>query len=161
VADVTCPAGNRFSGPVLLSPMFNESGRPRAEPPEVTERSTRMTSNTVAAPARRGTATVVAVALLGSAFGAAFAGQLADRLGRTRVMQIAAALFAVSAVGSALSNRRVGAGFLAGVLRHRHRPGVADRPDVHRRGRPRPATAAASPPSSSWRSCSGSPPPSS
>jgi SP family sugar:H+ symporter-like MFS transporter len=49
------------------------------------------------------TGTVVAVALLGSALGAAFAGRLADRLGRIRVMQIAAALFAVSAVGSALS----------------------------------------------------------
>jgi MFS transporter, SP family, sugar:H+ symporter len=131
--------------------MFNDRGRitPRPE----SERSTRMTSNTVDAPIRRGaakppdrvlrrvtflaaaaalggflfgydsavingavtgiqdrfrvgateTGTVVAVALLGSAFGAAFAGRLADRLGRTRVMQIAAALFAVSAVGSALS----------------------------------------------------------
>jgi sugar porter (SP) family MFS transporter len=132
--------------------MFNEAGRRHAEP-EAIERSTRMSSNTVAAPARRGTAkppdrvlrraaflaaaaalggflfgydsavingavtgiqdrfrvgatetgTVVAVALLGSAVGAAFAGRLADRVGRIRVMQLAAALFAVSAVGSSLS----------------------------------------------------------
>src|ERR1700760_658558 len=46
------------------------------------------------------TGTVVAVALLGSAFGAAIAGRLADRLGRLWVMHIAAALFAVSAIGS-------------------------------------------------------------
>ncbi|MEY9212166.1 sugar porter family MFS transporter [Thermobifida halotolerans] len=44
----------------------------------------------------------VASALLGSAVGAAIAGALADRLGRIRVMQIAAVLFAASAVGSAL-----------------------------------------------------------
>lgn len=48
------------------------------------------------------TGTVVAVALLGSAFGAAFAGRLADRFGRLRVMHLAAALFAVSSVGAAL-----------------------------------------------------------
>jgi MFS transporter, SP family, sugar:H+ symporter len=48
------------------------------------------------------TGTVVAVALLGSALGAALAGRLADRLGRLWVMHIAAALFAVSAVGSSL-----------------------------------------------------------
>jgi sugar porter (SP) family MFS transporter len=46
------------------------------------------------------TGTVVAVALLGSALGAAIAGRLADRLGRLWVMHIAAALFAVSAFGS-------------------------------------------------------------
>lgn len=45
---------------------------------------------------------VVAAALLGSALGAAIAGALADKLGRIRVMQIAAVLFAVSAVGSAV-----------------------------------------------------------
>jgi SP family sugar:H+ symporter-like MFS transporter len=48
------------------------------------------------------TGTVVAVALLGSAVGAAVAGRLADRLGRLWVMHIAAALFVVSAVGSSL-----------------------------------------------------------
>jgi sugar porter (SP) family MFS transporter len=47
-------------------------------------------------------AQVVAVALIGSAIGAALAGRLADRIGRIRVMQIAAVLFTVSAVGSAL-----------------------------------------------------------
>ena len=45
----------------------------------------------------------VSVALLGCAVGAWFAGDLANRLGRPRVMVIAAALFTVSAVGSSLS----------------------------------------------------------
>lgn len=49
-----------------------------------------------------GLAQVVAIALIGSAIGAAAAGRLADRIGRIRVMQIAALLFTVSAVGSAL-----------------------------------------------------------
>ncbi|MBI1351990.1 MAG: sugar porter family MFS transporter [Actinomycetales bacterium] len=44
---------------------------------------------------------VVSIALLGSAVGAWFAGQLADSLGRRRVMVIAALLFAVSGVGTA------------------------------------------------------------
>ncbi|MFJ3804274.1 sugar porter family MFS transporter [Streptomyces sp. NPDC090088] len=48
------------------------------------------------------TGTIVAVALLGSAFGAAVAGRISDRVGRLRVMHIAAALFAISALGSAL-----------------------------------------------------------
>ncbi|MFF9488182.1 sugar porter family MFS transporter [Streptomyces sp. NPDC014676] len=48
------------------------------------------------------TGTIVAVALLGSALGAAAAGRLAERVGRLRVMRMAAVLFAVSAVGSAL-----------------------------------------------------------
>jgi MFS transporter, SP family, sugar:H+ symporter len=48
------------------------------------------------------TGTVVAVALLGSAAGAAFAGRMADWLGRIRVMHIAALLFAVSSIGAAL-----------------------------------------------------------
>jgi MFS transporter, SP family, sugar:H+ symporter len=48
------------------------------------------------------TGTVVAVALLGSALGAAVAGRLADHVGRLRVMHVAAVLFAISAVGSAL-----------------------------------------------------------
>ncbi|MEY9967192.1 SP family sugar:H+ symporter-like MFS transporter [Streptacidiphilus sp. MAP12-16] len=46
------------------------------------------------------TALVVSAALLGSAAGAAGAGWLADRLGRIRVMQMAAVLFAISGVGS-------------------------------------------------------------
>ena len=48
------------------------------------------------------TGTIVAIALLGSAVGAGFAGRLADRIGRLRVMHLAAALFMVSALGSAL-----------------------------------------------------------
>ena len=47
-------------------------------------------------------AQVVAAALIGAAAGATVAGRLADRIGRIRVMQIAAALFVVSAVGSML-----------------------------------------------------------
>ncbi|MFC5907052.1 sugar porter family MFS transporter [Streptacidiphilus monticola] len=46
------------------------------------------------------TSLVVSSALLGSAAGAALAGRLADYLGRIRVMQIAAFLFAISGVGS-------------------------------------------------------------
>ncbi|WP_239647938.1 sugar porter family MFS transporter [Nocardiopsis ganjiahuensis] len=44
----------------------------------------------------------IAAALLGCVVGAATAGNLADRLGRIRAMQIAGVLFAVSAIGSAL-----------------------------------------------------------
>ncbi|MER6410234.1 sugar porter family MFS transporter [Streptomyces humidus] len=47
-------------------------------------------------------AQVIAIALIGCAVGAATAGRMADRIGRIRVMQIAAVLFTVSAVGSAL-----------------------------------------------------------
>lgn len=45
---------------------------------------------------------VVSTALIGSAIGAWFAGSLADRFGRVRVMQVAAAVFLVSAIGTAL-----------------------------------------------------------
>lgn len=45
----------------------------------------------------------VASALLGCAVGAWFAGGIADRIGRVRVMGIAAVLFAVSSVGSGLA----------------------------------------------------------
>ena len=44
---------------------------------------------------------VVSIALIGSAIGAWFAGQLADAFGRRRVMLIAALLFAASAIGTA------------------------------------------------------------
>lgn len=44
---------------------------------------------------------VVSIALIGSAIGAWFAGQLADTFGRRRVMLIAALLFGASAVGTA------------------------------------------------------------
>ncbi|MFD5494866.1 sugar porter family MFS transporter [Streptomyces sp. GDS52] len=47
-------------------------------------------------------AQVIAVALIGCAIGAATAGRIADRVGRIRVMQIAAVLFTVSAIGSAV-----------------------------------------------------------
>ncbi|MFG2663021.1 sugar porter family MFS transporter [Streptomyces sp. NPDC048387] len=47
-------------------------------------------------------AQVIAAALIGCAIGAATAGRIADRIGRIRCMQIAAALFTASAVGSAL-----------------------------------------------------------
>ncbi|MFD7511570.1 sugar porter family MFS transporter [Streptomyces sp. NPDC059853] len=46
--------------------------------------------------------TVVAIALLGAALGAMVAGRLADRIGRIRVMQLAAVLFFVSGLGSML-----------------------------------------------------------
>ncbi|WP_066364349.1 sugar porter family MFS transporter [Herbidospora mongoliensis] len=45
---------------------------------------------------------VVAIALLGSAVGAWFAGTLADRWGRTKTMRLAALIFAVSSIGQAL-----------------------------------------------------------
>lgn len=45
---------------------------------------------------------IIATALLGCAVGAAIAGRIADRIGRIRCMQIAAVLFAASAIGSAL-----------------------------------------------------------
>ncbi|QXE34456.1 sugar porter family MFS transporter [Streptomyces sp. GMY02] len=47
-------------------------------------------------------AQVIAIALIGCAIGAATAGRIADRIGRIRCMRIAAVLFTVSAVGSAL-----------------------------------------------------------
>ncbi|MGY3204283.1 sugar porter family MFS transporter [Streptomyces sp. TE5632] len=47
-------------------------------------------------------AQVIAIALIGCAIGAATAGRIADRVGRIRVMQIAALLFTVSAIGSAV-----------------------------------------------------------
>jgi SP family sugar:H+ symporter-like MFS transporter len=46
---------------------------------------------------------VVSSALLGCAVGAWFAGPLADRIGRVRIMLVAAVLFAVSAIGSAMA----------------------------------------------------------
>ncbi|HEY9858233.1 MAG TPA: sugar porter family MFS transporter [Candidatus Obscuribacterales bacterium] len=44
----------------------------------------------------------VSLALLGSAIGAFFAGQISDRFGRVRVMLIASVLFTISAIGSGL-----------------------------------------------------------
>ncbi|TWF94719.1 sugar porter family MFS transporter [Saccharopolyspora dendranthemae] len=48
------------------------------------------------------TGLTVSSALLGSAVGAGIAGGLADRIGRIRVMQLAAVLFIISAIGSAV-----------------------------------------------------------
>ncbi|WP_406727805.1 sugar porter family MFS transporter [Streptomyces sp. GD-15H] len=45
---------------------------------------------------------VIAIALLGAAGGAMLAGRLADRIGRLRVMQLAALLFLASSIGSML-----------------------------------------------------------
>lgn len=47
-------------------------------------------------------AQVIAIALVGSAIGAAVAGRIADRIGRIRCMRISSVLFTISAVGSAL-----------------------------------------------------------
>ncbi|MEV7234497.1 sugar porter family MFS transporter [Streptomyces sp. NPDC051020] len=47
-------------------------------------------------------AQVIAIALIGCAIGAATAGRIADRIGRIRCMRIAAGLFTISAIGSAL-----------------------------------------------------------
>ncbi|MGN9841834.1 sugar porter family MFS transporter [Nonomuraea sp. H19] len=65
---------------------------------------------------------VVAIALLGSAVGAWAGGGLADRWGRTRSMQVAALLFAVSSIGQMLpfgiwdlAGWRVMAGFAIGM----------------------------------------------
>lgn len=49
------------------------------------------------------TGTSVACALVGSAIGAWFAGRIADRLGRVRVMVIAAVVFASSSLGAGLA----------------------------------------------------------
>lgn len=48
------------------------------------------------------TGITVAIALLGSAVGAWFAGSLADRFGRLLAMRLAAVLFCISAIGSAI-----------------------------------------------------------
>ncbi|MBF8192869.1 sugar porter family MFS transporter [Nonomuraea sp. K274] len=68
------------------------------------------------------TGLVVAIALLGSAVGAWAGGGLADRWGRTRSMQVAALLFAVSSIGQMLPFAiwdlalwRVMAGFAIGM----------------------------------------------
>jgi MFS transporter, SP family, sugar:H+ symporter len=45
----------------------------------------------------------VSIALLGSAVGAFFAGQIADRIGRVKTMLIASVLFTISAIGSGIA----------------------------------------------------------
>lgn len=49
------------------------------------------------------TGLAVSLALLGSAIGAFFAGQIADRYGRVKAMVVAAALFTLSAIGSGIA----------------------------------------------------------
>ncbi|MEH1780706.1 MAG: sugar porter family MFS transporter [Nostoc sp.] len=49
------------------------------------------------------TGLAVSLALLGSAVGAFFAGQIADRYGRVNAMVVASALFTISAIGSGLA----------------------------------------------------------
>ncbi len=87
-------------------------------------------------------------------------GGIADRLGRIRVMQIAAVLFVISAHRLGLSpSRRAGRpSRVIGGVGSRYR--VGDRTGLHRRGRAGRASAAGSPRCSSWRSCSASPSPS-
>ncbi len=104
-------------------------------------------------------AQVIAIALIGCAIGAATAGRIADRIGRIRCMQIAAVLFTISAVGSALPFAlwdlafwRIIGGFAIGMASV---IGPATSPRS-----PRPPTAAGSAPSSRPRSWSASPSPS-
>ena len=78
------------------------------------------------------TGLTVSLALLGAAAGAWFAGGLADRFGRIRVMQIAAVLFVVSAVGSALPFLHRRPGVLAGDRRSGRRGRLGHLPRLHR-----------------------------
>ena len=73
-----------------------------------------------------GTGFEVASMLLGCAFGAFFAGRLADRWGRRAVLIISAVLFLLSAIGAGMANTslvfiiaRVLGGFAAGKRRRR------------------------------------------
>ena len=85
----------------------------------------------------------VASALLGAAAGAMLAGRIADRFGRLRVMQIAAVLFLISALGAGFAVERRHAHRLPHHRRRRCRHGLGDRPRLHRRGRARPPPGAA------------------
>ncbi len=105
-------------------------------------------------------AQVIAIALIGCAIGAATAGRIADRIGRIRCMQIAAVLFTISAVGSALpfalwdlAMWRIIGGFAIGMASVIGPAYIAESR--------RPPTAAGSAPSSRPRSSSASPSPSS
>ena len=80
----------------------------------------------------------VAIALLGCAVGAWFAGRLADRWGRKRVMLLGAVLFFVSLDRLRSRVRRPGPDALAGARRTRHRHRVGHRPGLHRRDRTGP-----------------------
>lgn len=61
------------------------------------------------------TGLAVSLALLGSAFGAFFAGKIADRYGRVKAMVVAAALFTISAIGSGLAVGILGFHILAAI----------------------------------------------
>ena len=76
---------------------------------------------------------VVSSALLGCAVGAWFAGPLADRLGRVRVMLIAAGLFIVSADRFGSCVLRMGPDLLARHRRSGRRRGQCHRSRLHRR----------------------------
>lgn len=75
---------------------------------------------------------IVAIALLGCAVGAYFAGRLADRWGRIRVMLIGAVLFLASSIGAGLSFSAWDLGLWAHRRRSRHRHRVGRRAGVHR-----------------------------
>jgi MFS transporter, SP family, sugar:H+ symporter len=84
----------------------------------------------------------VSSALLGSAVGAWFSGGLADRYGRVFTMRIAAALFFVSAIGSALAGGlwmliawRVVGGFAVGLASVLVPMYIAELAPAERRGR--------------------------
>ena len=76
----------------------------------------------------------VASALIGCAIGAWYAGRIADRYGRIRVMLIAAVLFIVSAIGCASRVQRLGPVVLARRRRPRRGRGIRHRSRLHRGG---------------------------
>ena len=95
----------------------------------------------------------VAIALLGCALGAWFAGRLADIWGRKKVMLLGSALFIVSSIGTGLAFSVPDLLFwrVIGGLGHRYRLGDRARPTSPRS--PRPATAV------HWDRCSNWPSP--
>ncbi len=102
--------------------------------PSSTAPSTRSRASSASPTAASGFA--VASALIGCAFGAYFAGRLADRCGRTRVMFWAAVLFLVELDRLRLRVRHVGPRPLAPRRRSRHRYRLGHRAGVHLRGLP-------------------------
>ena len=97
-----------------------------------------------------GTGFEVASMLLGCAFGAFFAGRLADRWGRRTVLIISAVLFLLSAHRRGHGQHLAGVHHRARARRIRGRRGQRDVAGLHRRGRVRRAIAAG------WRRCSRS-----
>ena len=82
-------------------------------------------------------------ALVGCLLGAILSGGLSDRFGRKRLLILAALVFVVSSLGTALADSVRGVQRLADRRRRGHRPGLEPLAHVHRRdrpgGRPRPA----------------------